>query len=118
MKLTHLAITVADQARARRFYTETLGLEGTVRDDPDGMLLTMPDRFVLALLEGEPPPERDRVHFGFALDSADKVRLLRERLLAAGVEEVEWWELDGFVSSKFLDPDGYVVEVFWERETA
>lgn len=80
------------------------------------MLLTMPDGFVLALLNGRPPDDRDRIHFGFGLSSADEVRSLRARLLNEGVEEVEWWELDGFVSTKFLDPDGYVVEVFWETD--
>ena len=51
----------------------------------------------------------------FARESGDDVRRLRERLTAAGVREVEWAEMDGFVSIKFEDPDGYVVEVFWEE---
>lgn len=117
MKLNHLAITVADQERARRFYTGTLGLACTVRDDPDGILLYTDDGFVLSLLDGEPPADRDRIHFGFGLESAEEVRALRERLKNEGVEQLEWWDEDGFASTKFLDPDGYVVEVFWERET-
>jgi hypothetical protein len=66
-------------------------------------------------LDGAPPAGRDRIHFGFGLPGADDVRSLRSRLLAEGVEEVEWWELEEYVSTKFLDPDGYVVEVFWEK---
>lgn len=114
MKLNHLAIPVSDQQRSRRFYMDTLGITGSVRDDPDGMLLTTDDGFVLALL-GEPVPNRERFHFGFGLDSADHVRALRSQLQSRAVEELEWWELDDYVSTKFLDPDGYIVEVFWER---
>lgn len=115
MKLNHLAISVSDQERSRRSYIETLGVTGSVRDDPDGLLLTTNDGFGLALLHGMPPSDRDRFHFGFGMDSADHVRSLRARLLSDGVEEVEWWELDDYVSTRFLDPDGYIVEVFWEK---
>jgi predicted lactoylglutathione lyase len=43
------------------------------------------------------------------------VRELRARLQAHGVNETDWIEMDGFVSMKFEDPDGYVVELFWEQ---
>lgn len=29
--------------------------------------------------------------------------------------ELDWRQEDGYVSVKVADPDGYVVEVFWER---
>ena len=32
-----------------------------------------------------------------------------------GIPEVDWWVEAGFVSLKVADPDGYVVEFFWER---
>jgi catechol 2,3-dioxygenase-like lactoylglutathione lyase family enzyme len=115
VRWNHLAITVADQERSRRFYASLLGGDCRVRDDPDGMLLTTTDGFVLALLRGEPPRDRHLVHFGFGLDSAEEVRTLRGSLRAEGVNEKEWYDLENFVSMKFLDPDGYVVEVFWEE---
>jgi hypothetical protein len=31
-----------------------------------------------------------------------------------GAEVVEAWDEDGYVSRKVRDPDGYVVELFWE----
>jgi catechol 2,3-dioxygenase-like lactoylglutathione lyase family enzyme len=114
MTLNHLALTVADRERSRRFYMETLGLTGHVRDVGVGLLLTTGDGFVLALFDGEPPPGRDDIDFGFALDTPEEVRSFRERLLAAGVTEDTWVDSQVFVSFKFLDPDGYVVEAFWE----
>ena len=35
-------------------------------------------------------------------------------LVADGVEIVGWWDEPDYVSVKFRDPDGYVVEVSWE----
>ncbi|MEX0800537.1 MAG: VOC family protein [Dehalococcoidia bacterium] len=113
-RLNHLALTVADRERSRRFYMETLGLQGNVRDVGVGLLLTTADGFVLALFDGEPPQGREDIHFGFALNTSDEVRSFRERLLAEGVSEVSWGDSPIFVSFKFLDPDGYVVEAFWE----
>jgi hypothetical protein len=43
-----------------------------------------------------------------------EVVALRERLAADGVAIVEEWDEPDYVSVKCLDPDGYVVEFFWE----
>jgi catechol 2,3-dioxygenase-like lactoylglutathione lyase family enzyme len=115
MKFSHIALPVSDIERSRAFYAETLGIEGTAREVEDGLLFTTADGFVLAFLEGEPTPGHGRLHFGFGRESAEQVRELREQLSAAGVSEVEFVEMDGFVSMKFEDPDGYVLEVFWEE---
>jgi hypothetical protein len=40
------------------------------------------------------------------------VREARERLWAAGVEEVEWQDDDVTVRVQVLDPDGYRVELY------
>lgn len=52
-------------------------------------------------------------HLG--MSSADEVRAPRSRLCFGGLQTVEWWHEVGFLSTEFLDPDGHVVEVFWER---
>lgn len=44
------------------------------------------------------------------------MRAFSARLAADGVEIVEAWEEPDYVSVKFRDPDGYVVEVSWEPE--
>jgi catechol 2,3-dioxygenase-like lactoylglutathione lyase family enzyme len=115
MKWNHLALTVRDQKRSKSFYSDVLGLSFNVQEDPDGMLLRMEEGFELALLVGDPPEGRERIHFGFELKTPDEVRSFRQRLKSETVTEVEWYDLDTFVSVKFLDPDDYIVEVFWEK---
>jgi catechol 2,3-dioxygenase-like lactoylglutathione lyase family enzyme len=113
VKFNHVAVTVADVDRSIAFYTGTLGMQATVRQEGRDYLLIDGDGFVLGLLAGTPSPS-DAVHFGFELPTGDAVRKMRRKLNAGGVTEVQWLESEDFVAMKFLDPDGYVVEVFWE----
>ncbi len=50
-----------------------------------------------------------------AASSPDEVRAFRDRVHADGVEIVDWWDEPDYVSVKFRDPDGYVVEVGGSR---
>jgi catechol 2,3-dioxygenase-like lactoylglutathione lyase family enzyme len=56
------------------------------------------------------------MHFGVGLHDRDAVRRLRDRLAADGVELVEEWDERDYVSVKCRDPDGYIVEAFWEPQ--
>ncbi|MGI8792629.1 MAG: VOC family protein [Acidimicrobiales bacterium] len=65
---------------------------------------------------GTPPPDPGSVfHVGFELGGVDAVKAARKRLGEAGARELEWVHEDGYVSFKVADPDGYVVEVYWEQ---
>jgi hypothetical protein len=73
--------------------------------------------FALALGPTEEPIRVPSfLHFGKGLPSPDEVRAFRKRLETDGVAIAEWWEEAEYVSVKFRDPDGYVVEVSWEPE--
>ncbi len=73
------------------------------------------DGFALALgPAAEPVAPTAWMHFGVALPSRDAVLALRDRLAADGVELVEQWDEPDYASVKCRDPDGYVVEAFWE----
>jgi catechol 2,3-dioxygenase-like lactoylglutathione lyase family enzyme len=115
--MDHLALAVRDQERSRRFYKTYLGFDArTSRLYDDGVLMLYNDSgFALAL---GPTDEPIRVpaflHFGTGLAAPEDVRALRDRLVADGVEIVGEWEEPTYVSVKFRDPDGYVVEVSWE----
>ena len=39
------------------------------------------------------------------------MRSFRDRIQADGLDIVEWWDELDYVSVKFSDPDGYVIEV-------
>ncbi len=115
--MDHLALPVADQQRSRRFYETYFGFGARpARQYPDGVLMLFDAKgFQLALGSGD-PPKAEWLHFGVALPRRDAVVQLRERLAAGGVELVEWWDEPGYVSVKCRDPDGYVVEAFWEPQ--
>jgi hypothetical protein len=80
------------------------------------VLRSTTDRFDLALHQvtdvGVPS---GFLHFGLAMSDPDAVRALRERLIRDGVSVIESDDEPQLVSFKCLDPDGWHVEVYWER---
>src|SRR5262245_43353702 len=116
--MNHLALAVTDQERSRRFYERYLDFGAApARRYPDGTLMLYdPDGFALALGRVEPGAVRlpPFLHFGRGLSAAADVRALQAMAADDGVEVVEAWDEPGYVSVKLRDPDGYVVELFWE----
>jgi catechol 2,3-dioxygenase-like lactoylglutathione lyase family enzyme len=117
MRLTHLGLTVADRERSRRFYETYFGFGArpATRYEDGTLIIRDVDGFDLALHEGTPAPTDDFMHFGFRCAGPEEVRALGARLTAADVTVTDSHDLDWYVSFKALDPDGYPVEVYWER---
>jgi catechol 2,3-dioxygenase-like lactoylglutathione lyase family enzyme len=116
VRITHLALTVRDPERSRRFYLDTIGLDATTTKEAWGYRVRLADGLMFALLAGEPPPPEvvGRIHFGCDLPDPQAVAAARERLRREAVPEVEWWEEPGYTSLKVADPDGYVVELSYD----
>jgi catechol 2,3-dioxygenase-like lactoylglutathione lyase family enzyme len=115
--MRHLALPVSDQERSRRFYESYLGFDARPARlyDGDVLMLYNADGFALALGPTEEPIRVPAfLHFGIHLPSREAVRAFRDRLDADGIRIVEEWDEPEYVSVKFLDPDGYVVEAAWE----
>jgi catechol 2,3-dioxygenase-like lactoylglutathione lyase family enzyme len=115
----HLALAVSDQDRSRWFYETYLGFDASPpRSYDDGVLMLYnAEGFALALGPTDEPVVMPRFfHFGIGLPTSGHVRAFRDRLAADGVAIVEEWDEPEYVSVKFRDPDGYVVEVSWEPE--
>ena len=112
--IAHLALGVRDPARSLAFYRDVVGLEGAVREADFGFVVTTLRGFTFSLIQGDPPGHLGEVHFGVALPEEEAVGARRAELAAMGIPEVDWWVEPGFVSLKVADPDGYVVEFFWE----
>jgi catechol 2,3-dioxygenase-like lactoylglutathione lyase family enzyme len=112
----HLALAVTDQERSRRFYERYFGFVAEPAPREDGVLILHDARgFSLALGEvDEPFPLPPFFHFGDGLPTPDDVRAFRDRVAADGLTIVDWWDEPDYVSVKFRDPDGYVLEVGWE----
>jgi catechol 2,3-dioxygenase-like lactoylglutathione lyase family enzyme len=113
--IRHLALTVRDPDRSRRFYLDDVGLNGTATAEPWGYRIVLHDDFMLALIQGEPSPNvASDVHFGCALQDRDAALAIRRRMQAAGAKEVVWEDTAEYAGVKVLDPDGYVVELAYE----
>lgn len=114
MRFNHLGLAVRDVERSRRFYETHFGFgAGPATLYDDGTLIIRDENgFDLALHPTSDPGKLpDFFHFGF---SCPDVWERMERLKAEGVTIVEQWKEPGLDSFKFIDPDGYVVEVYWE----
>ena len=115
--MKHLALAVSDRERSRRFYETYVGFGAEPAREYEGgvLMLYNAEGFSLAL-----GPTEEAIafpsflHFGIHLESPDDVREFRSRLAADGVPILEEWEEPEYVSVKFSDPDGYVVEAAWE----
>ena len=116
--MDHLALAVADQARSIRFYTHYFGFVPEAEPREDGVRILHDDTgFSLALGEIDQPIALPPFfHFGRGAASPNDVRAFRDRAEVDGLEIVEWWDEPDYVSVKFRDPDGYVIEVGWEPE--
>ncbi len=113
--LNHVALTVSDRERSADFYATYFGFLEPVHEDDHLLILTGQGGGLLALSGGDVASVWPRTtHFGFQLDSAEEVRLLREKFAQDGVEEAEWQE-KGPTRVQVFDPDGYRVEAYgWQ----
>ena len=111
--MDHLALAVSDQDCSKRFYETYLGFEAEAEPRADGVLLLHNAQgFSLALGETEEPIQLPSfLHFGAGLASRRGRSRVPRPGPAGGVEVVDWWDEPDYVSVKFRDPDGYVVEV-------
>lgn len=112
MRLNHVALTVTDREKSAAFYGEWFDLTNPVHEDDHLLILANQSGALLALSAGVVPPQPPRTtHFGFQIESAEKVRKIRQDFSNAGVVEAEWQE-QGPTRVQVFDPDGYRVEVY------
>lgn len=117
--MNHLAIPVRDQTRSRRFYETYLGFGArpAKRYDDGVLMLYNAEGFALALGPSpDPIAGPSWMHFGVGFDRREDVVALRERFVGDGIELIEESGEPDYVSIKCRDPDGYIIEAFWEPE--
>ncbi|HYN10463.1 MAG TPA: VOC family protein [Vicinamibacterales bacterium] len=118
--LTHIALAVSDPERSLRFYQALLGVVAVYREADFIQAQTPGTRDVLVF-------ERDRRHagkiggirhFGFRLQRAADIAATRRAVKAAGGRIRETGEFVPGEPYLFAeDPDGYVLEIWFELPT-
>ena len=118
LRLGHLNITVADLDLSVAFYDRWFGFDRVLADYDDGTrFLTDSTGFELGLHPGGPTPSSANWHFGFLSPDPTCVRDLMTSLSAAGVPVTDPEDEPTYVGFKCQDPDGHVIEVYWEPRT-
>lgn len=118
MRLNHLGLPVREEGRSIAFYATYFGFDpATAQRYPDGTVIVRnSDGFDLALHPGDLKADGQTfLHFGFSMPDPGRVRELMTRMYADGVHIVEFDDEPDIVSFKCLDPDGWRVEVYWEK---
>lgn len=116
--LTHLAIAVIDIERTLQFYQQVFDME-VMYHQKDMIQLTTPGSNDIIVFEkgredliGKPG---GIAHFGFRLREANDIEEMYKKVVEAGGTILEKGEfVPGSPYLFFKDPDGYVVEVWYE----
>ena len=132
-RIGHVLIAVHDLARSKDFYTRVLGFEILEEDaDHGGVFMTIGDGthvIDLVPLPGSQPPHipqsfaelRPSLGFGhvaFSVDSAGDLRRAYFELIDNRVRVLAAVDHETQESIYFCDPDGNVLEIYWERPDA
>ncbi len=105
----HVNLGVADLGRSSDFYQQHLDF--TELDWPENMVVLQDSGGMDLVLEnGTPSPSG--WHFGFRVDNVDEVEHARAEIEKAGLDTFAHEEINGMLTFKFRDPDGYVIEIY------
>ena len=116
--LTHLAIAVKDVNRTKKFYGDIFDMQVMYLEN--GFLqMTTPGCFdILVFAEKKDIPiggQGGITHFGFRLKDPVDIEEMIDRIIAAGGKITDQGEfVKGSPFVFFLDPDGYLVEAWYE----
>jgi catechol 2,3-dioxygenase-like lactoylglutathione lyase family enzyme len=118
--MRHIALKVGDAARAKKFYQDILGMDVVWEPDPRNVYLSS-GADNLAIHEISAPlessaAEKQLDHFGFIVDTIERVKELEQELRAQGVAIVHPFKVhrDGSASFYCADPDGIVIQMLYE----
>lgn len=118
--LTHIALAVQDAQRSSRFYQQVFGMVETYRGEGWAQVETPGSHDAVVLTEEEPDTGKPGGirHFGFRLtdpaDIDDAVKAVEE---AGGTIRSRGEFCPGEPYVFFSDPDGYEVEIWYEKDS-
>jgi catechol 2,3-dioxygenase-like lactoylglutathione lyase family enzyme len=119
--LTHIALSVRDAERTFRFYHDVFGAVAVYRDS--GLIQAQTpgawDILVFEESESRPRTTGGVKHFGFRLVDPGDIDAAAKEVERAGGKITHRGEFcPGEPYIFFTDPDGYEVEVWYEKPTA
>ena len=111
-------VAVAEPELSFRFYRDRLGFLEADTPGETHSTVCNPGGEIVRFRQDPRNGAGSGIHLGFRRDDVAGVLALRERLRAGGVSMVDFEEKPDLVSVKVRDPDGYLVELFWEPQPA
>jgi predicted enzyme related to lactoylglutathione lyase len=116
--LTHLAISVQDVSRTKKFYHDIFGME-TMYDQQGFIQMTTPGCHDILVFEENKNSAQGKTggiaHFGFRLKEAKDIDEMIKKVISAGGQIIDKGEfVEGSPYVFFKDPDGYEVEIWYE----
>jgi catechol 2,3-dioxygenase-like lactoylglutathione lyase family enzyme len=116
--LTHLALAVKDLKRTMHFYQQVFDMQ-VMYDEAGFIQLNTPGCFDVLLFEEKeaavPGYTGGIAHFGFRLRDPGSITAMRNRIVKAGAMIIDEGEfVKGSPYIFFKDPDGYMIEVWYE----
>ena len=115
--INHLNLGVRDPGTCRDFYQRHFGFRRAYEAE-GGYFVRNDDGFLLALMPApDHHPLPNGFHIGFGVDAPERVAVLRDELVAAGVRVgpiEDHRPAEAYVTFRCWDPNDTEIEVFWE----
>ncbi|HEX6438130.1 MAG TPA: VOC family protein [Candidatus Binatia bacterium] len=120
--MRHIALKVRNIAKAKSFYQSMLGMDVVWEPDPENVYLSSGyDNIALHQVTAGFPSgaaEQQLDHFGFIVESIERVKELEQEFRSAGVTIVHPFKIhrDGSASFYCADPDAIVIQMIYEPQ--
>jgi catechol-2,3-dioxygenase len=120
--MRHIALKVRDIAKAKSFYQTMLGMNVVWEPDSENVYLSSGNDNI-ALHQVTPgfastAAEQHLYHFGFIVESIERVKELEQQFRSAGITIVHPFKIhrDGSASFYCADPDEIVIQMLYEPQ--